>query len=440
MGSDAQARIRSQELWENRSVLAQSSPLHPRLHLDLARARRLAIAGQGLLVPPRPVDGRALIGLVEQIGYLQRDPLAAVAPSHLIVLWSRLGRFDVSLVNQALWQDRILFEYWAHAASIVPTSHLGAHRWAMRDYGRSDRVSDRRLRDWLSANRALRRRILSELDQRGPLSARALGGEARIKLASTGWSQERDVERMLFDLWVRGKVAVSGRDGRGRIWDLTSRWLGTDAATRAGSGRTTEEMTVRSLRALGVGTEIQIRQYMGAGRYRRLAEVLDRLVRRGEVVPATIDGPAGTLPGRWYVHQDDVRPDAATREVGADATTLLSPFDNLIIGRGRAELLFDFEFRMEIYLPAHLRRYGYYVLPILHRDRLIGRVDLRRDRARGRLVVVAVHAEADAPRGAPVGRSVRDALQRLAQFVGTPELEVGEVVSTPSTWARQLRS
>ncbi|MGC1185026.1 MAG: crosslink repair DNA glycosylase YcaQ family protein [Candidatus Dormiibacterota bacterium] len=406
--------------------------------MSLDQARRLAISGQRLLAPPVVVDSRSLTRLVEQIGYLQRDPLAAVAPSHLIVLWSRLGNFDTACLDEALWRERTLFEYWSHAASIVPTANLSAHRWAMRNYGRSDLLTDRRLRAWLSANRALRRRVLQQLDESGPLPARAFGGETRLPGQSTGWGRERDVERMLFDLWIRGNVAIAGRDGRGRIWDLASRWLGPVARTGALPGRSTEEMAVRSLRALGVGTEIQVRQYMGGGRHGQPAGVLNRLIRQGEVVAAVIDGPQGSLPGRWYVHPEDM---AGEQQTGARfSTTLLSPFDNLIIARRRTELLFDFQFRMEIYVPAQRRQYGYYVLPILHHERLIGRADLRRDRGRGRLVVVAIHGEPHAPGGAQVGKSLRDALQRLARFVGTEEVEMGQLLSTPPGWARPLRS
>jgi uncharacterized protein YcaQ len=420
-----------------------ASALRPlaRLQLSLGEARRLALAGQRLLASPLPVDVASVTRLVEQIGYLQRDPLSAVAPSHLLVLWSRLGNFDRSVVDRALWQERSLFEYWAHAASIVPTSDFSVHRWSMRNYGRGDTLRAQSLRAWVEANRSLKRQILNRLRELGPQPAGTFDGAVRAKFQSSGWNQDRDVERMLFHLWLGGRIAVAGRDGRGRLWELTERWLGPAVAGgKVSAGRLTEQVAERSLRALGVGTEIQIRQYMGAGRYGRLEGVLERLVQRGSVLPVAILGPEGPLPGRWFGHRDDLEAGRRLPPPAAPPTTLLSPFDNLIIGRRRTQLLFDFDFRMEIYLPAHLRRFGYYVLPILHGDRLIGRIDLRRDRTLGRLVAVAVHGEPDAPAGVEVGTSMREALQRLAQFVGVEEVEVGRLVSTPPAWHRPLRS
>lgn len=421
-------------------MLASSLRSGAQLQLSLAQARRLAVAGQRLLAPPTAVDLARVIRLVEQIGYLQRDPLSIVAPSHLLVLWSRLGTFDRALVDRALWQDRSLFEYWAHAASIVPTSDFPAHRWSMRNYGRGATNSDLRLRAWLEANRSLRRQILSRLRREGRLPAAAFGGAVRVRRPTSGWNEQREVERMLFHLWLGGTLSVAGRDGRGRLWELTERWLGPQlGGRRPSSTRLTEQLAERSLRALGVATELQIRQYMGAGRYGHLTRVLERLERRGALQAVTVQGAAGPLPGRWWAHRADLEGALPRASPAPWSTTLISPFDNLIIARRRTEALFDFDFKMEIYVPAGLRQYGYYVLPILHRDRLVGRVDLRRDRGLDRLVAVAVHGESGAPAGAEVGRGIRDALHRLAEFVGVGEVEVGQLLSVPPAWVPPLR-
>ncbi|MGA7173532.1 MAG: crosslink repair DNA glycosylase YcaQ family protein [Candidatus Dormiibacterota bacterium] len=408
--------------------------------LSLREARRAAVAGQKLLNPAHPVDSRGITELLDRIGYLQRDPISVVAPSHLLVLWSRLGNFDRTLVDRALWQDRTLFEYWAHGASIIPTGDFLAHLTSLRAYGLGERTSDQRRRSWMEANTDLRRRVLARLRQDGPQPAPSFDDEARVGWPTSGWGNERDVGRMLFHLWREGTVAVAGRDGRGRLWDLTKRWLGGSLQdAKAPPERLTERMAVRSLGALGVATETQIGTYMGAGRLGGLTTVLDRLERRGTVVQVTVRGAQGSLAGRWWTLSEEL--EAVPLPLGQSpwSTTLLSPFDNLLINRARTATLFDFDFRMEIYVPPQLRRYGYYVLAILHRDRLIGRVDLRRDRARGRLVAVAVHGEPGAPSGVEVGRGIRDALYRLAEFVGVSEVEVGQLVTVPSGWGAPLR-
>jgi len=386
------------------------------------------------------VDVAAITRLVERIGYLQRDPLAAVAPSHLLVLWSRLGCFDPCLIDQALWEERSLLEYWAHGASIIPTSDFVAHHRSLRRRGRSDGIVERRRRSWMAANRSLQDQILTGLRERGALPARAFIETASPGRDSTGWGHQHDAERMLFHLWLGGRVMVVGRNAPGRSWDLTERWLGPAVIRRhTPAARLTQELAERSLHALGVATELQIGHYMGAGTYAQLAAVLTPLVRKGAVLPVTIEGAAAPLPGRWLAHRDDLESLSVDPGHSGAATTFLSPFDNLIIDRARTRMLFGFDFRIETYVPPELRRFGYYVLPILHRGQLIGRADLRRDRHRNLLVAVALHGEPGAPGAAQVGESIRSALERLGRFVGMGGVEVGRLVSTPPAWERALR-
>jgi hypothetical protein len=427
-------------LWENRRALVTGVRSNPKLRLTLDQARRLALSGQRLGTAPSPVGMDAITHLVQDLGYLQRDPLAVVAPSHLLVLWSRLGNFDRSLVDRALWQDRSLFEYWAHAASIVPTADFAVHRWFMRNYATGDTLRERRLRDWLQENRPLTRRILTQLRTQGPLPASALDSEVKVRSRSGGWSEGGDVERLLFHLWRAGRVMVAGRDSRGRCWELTERWL-PKIPVPASKARLTAQVAEQSLRALGLGTANHIRDHIGAGRQGRLEGVLERLLRRGQVLQVEIAGTQGLLPGRWFLHSQDLaRAERLSPASESPWTTLLSPFDNLIIERRRTQLLFDFDFSMEIYMPQAGRRFGYYVLPILQGERLIGRVDARRDRNRDRLIAVSVFAEPGAPDSAAAGAGIRQALERLASFVGVGGVEVGRLVGTPRTWGRPLRS
>lgn len=176
-------------------------------------ARRLAIACQRLSGPRPPADAADILEVVRDLGCLQLDPTSAVARSHLLVLWSRLGRYDPALLDALLWRERALFEYWAHAASIVPTEDYPIHHLMIRRYARGEGAWPRRVRAWMEQNGALRDAILAALAARGPLLSRALPDVAAVPWASTGWTASRNVERMLAFLWAQGEVLVAGRRG-----------------------------------------------------------------------------------------------------------------------------------------------------------------------------------------------------------------------------------
>jgi len=243
----------------------------------------------------------------------------------------------------------------------------------------------RQLRDWLAANQTLRRSILRQLRANGPLPTSAIEDRAVTDWRSSGWTAGRNVDRMLDLLWTQGRILVAGRQGRQRVWDLAERVL----PAWAPASRPPEREVVR----------------------------LAALERAGRVERVRVAADGGELPGPWYVHADDL-PLLERLEAGdwQPRTALLSPFDNLLINRERTQRLFGFHYRTEIYVPKAARRYGYYVLPILHGDRLVGRVDPAMDRRSGRLVVHALHAEPDAP--AAAGPAVAAALQDLAAFLG----------------------
>jgi uncharacterized protein len=403
--------------------------------LDPTLARRLAVSRQRLSGPRPPSAGpEAVMATAADLASLQLDPIGVVARSHLLVLWSRLGRYDPAVVDALLWRERRLFEYWAHAAAIVCTQDLPIHSLLMRRYPSDRNAHNRRLRAWVAANQSLRRSILRQLRTSGPLPTRALEDRAQTSWQSSGWTAGRNVDRMLDVLWTQGRVMVAGRQGQQRVWDLAERWLPAWAPT----GRPPERQVVRlaaqrSLRALGVATARDIDRHFTAGRYPGLATVLAGLEREGRVERVRVADDGAEWPGPWYVHADDL-PLLERLENGdwRPRTTLLSPFDNLIIDRERTQRLFGFRFRMEIYVPRAARRYGYYVLPVLHGDRLVGRVDPAMDRRRGRLVVNAVHAEPAAP--AAAGPAVAAALGELAAFLGADGVELGQ--PPPERWRR----
>jgi uncharacterized protein YcaQ len=377
------------------------------------------------------------------LGCVQLDPISVVEKSHRLVWFSRVGPFARTDLERVLYQDRHLFEYWAHCASLVLTEDYAIHRHLMRRFrGRGEDLSER-TRAWVKQNDKLRRYLLREIRRHGPVPSRVLeeAGQDPVAWVSTGWTSGRNVSRMLDFLLMQGTILVAGRAGGQKLWDLAERVLPEWTPRERLPAREAERRAAaKSLRALGVATPRQIAQHFTRGRYPNLPRVLEELERKGRVARVAIKPPGQRepWPGTWYVHGDDL-PLAEQLQNGAwqPRTTLLSPFDNLICDRQRTRLVFNFDFTMEIYVPKAKRRYGYYVLPILHGDRLIGRVDPQFDRARGRLLVNAVHAEPDAPATRVAGRAVRGAIEELASFLGAAAIDY-DPARLPGPWRRDL--
>jgi uncharacterized protein len=406
--------------------------------LDPALARRLFVSRQHLAGPSRATgpgpDG--IMAVAADLASLQLDPISVVARSHRLVLWSRLGGYDPADLEALLWRERRLFEYWANAAAIVCTEDYPIHSLLMRRYPSARSAHNRKLRLWLAENQALRRSILRQLRAGDPLPSRALEDRSRTAWRSSGWTAGRNVERMLDVLWTQGRIMVAGRQGQQRVWDLAERFLPPWTQTRRPPEREVVRLAAqRSLRALGVATARDIGRHFTAGRYPRLQTVLAALERDGRVERVRLAADGAEWPGPWYVHADDL-PLLERLQAGdwQPRTTLLSPFDNLISDRERTRRLFGFDFRMELYVPKAARRYGYYVLPVLHGDRLVGRVDPAMDRRQNRRLVHAVHAEPDAP--ASAGPAVATALEELAKFLGADGVELRR--PPPPVWRSGL--
>lgn len=301
--------------------------------MSLTEARRIAIRAQLL-------DGGAqgVLETVRRLGSLQLDPIATVAPAQHLVLWSRLGNFDTRELDRLLWDARRLFEF---DAFVYPIESLPLLRARMRRNRRATTLKrDRWRREFVQQNAAFRRYVLRELERRGPLLSRELEDRSIHGRDEHRWYGNRYVGRMLQTLHVYGEIAVVGRRSGQRVWDLAERWYPE-----------TDTVTLRDAEHL-----------LAAQRFRALGAMLEK--------------------GEWHAH-----PDVSAEPVG-DRVTVLSPFDRLVHDRDRAEALFGFRYRLEMYVPAALREYGYYVLPILAGDRLVGRVEPRFDRRTGTLAVL----------------------------------------------------
>jgi uncharacterized protein YcaQ len=410
------------------------------LTLDPTIVRRLAITRQRLAGPRPPADGQGIMELFGDLGCVQIDPIRAVERTQYLVLFSRLGQYDLTMLDQPLWGERAVFEYWAHAASIVQTEDFPLYWRHMRDWAKGDRAWHKRSRAWMAENLAMRDYVLEELARNGPMASKDFRDETSSEWQSGGWTNGSTVRQMLSNLWEQGEILVSGRKSNQKIYDLRDRVL-PDWTPREELDwpEVVYRAAEKSVRALGAGRPAHIENHFTRGNYPDLQEALDRLEADGRIVKAAVVESGQEWPGPWYIHADDLAL-AAQIQNGQwqPRTTLLSPFDNLICDRNRTEELFDFFFRIEIYVPAAKRQYGYYVLPILHGDRLIGRIDPRMDRKKKRLNVMNVYAEPDAPMTAKTGRAVSRAIQELATFLGAKEIAYGE--NMPSGWEKALRS
>ncbi len=321
--------------------------------VSLDEARRIAVRAQLL-------DGSArnVLDTVRHLGFLQLDPIATVATPQHLVLWSRLGAFDRGELDRLLWTKRKLFEWNAY---IWPMEDLPLLRARMRSRTRGTEGERRWVNDWLKENAGFRRYVMRELERRGPLLSRELDDRSPRRGEQHRWYGSRRVAFMLEILQARGIVAIAGRRNGQRLWDLAERWypetetVPTRVAERA--------LAEKRFRARGV-----------------------RLERDG-----------------WHAH-----PEVADGPV-PDRVTLLSPFDQLIHDRARTEALFGFYYRLEMYVPKAKREYGYYVLPVLVGDRIVGRAEPRFDSKTGTLEVLGAWGDAS---------RLDEALEELAAFVG----------------------
>jgi uncharacterized protein len=368
--------------------------------LTIPQARRLAVAGQLLPAP----KGTGILDVVRHVGYLQLDPTNSIARNHLLVLWSRLGNYDEAELERLRWETRELYEY---SAAIVPVSDHPIHATSMRRYPNEYSWAEQ-VNVWLRDNAALRRAIVSQLRRRGPLPSRELEDIADRSWKSTGWTNERNVSRMLELMHAKGEVVVAGRSGQQRIWDLGKHWLPADSKISVAEAE--RRVVERSARNLGVATAKEIkREFFAGGPWPGALDAIDSLVRDGRLVRAEIEG----LRGERFVHVDHLKPPARRNH-----TTFLSPFDPLIRNRERTEALWDFHYRIEIYVPKAKRQYGYFVLPILHGDQLVGRIDPVVDR-KARVVHVNNVWWEPGRREIPLDKPLRS----LAKFVGADSIQ-----------------
>ena len=404
------------------------------LSVSLEAARRLALTKQALAGPRITASPKGVLEVARRIRCIQMDPINAIARTQHLVLFSRLGpRYRTSHLDGVAWKRKELFSYWAHAASYVLTEDYPIHSLRMRRWPEGESASADKVRKWVEANVPAQRHILSRIRKEGPLRSRDFSVKNVVPWSSTGWTEGQAVARVIDILWIKGKLMIAGRSGLDRVWDLADRWFPEwTPRDRMTEQQVVERAALYSLHALGVATQQHIAQYFTRNQYPGLKATLDRLAKKGEIVPVHVDPFAKP----WWVAADDV--EALERLADGEReprTTLLSPFDNLIAHRARTKELFDFDYTIEIYVPKNKRRFGYYVLPILHDGRLIGRIDSHFDRNEGAYVVDYVYAEEGAPRDRATGTAVRVAIESLASWLEATSIRFGRA----DAWRSSLR-
>lgn len=384
--------------------------------LSVAEARRIALAAQGFAQPRPPRAGTRQLNLaMARMATLQIDSVNVFARSHYLPLFSRLGPYDTAALDKLLFHRRAPYvEYWAHVASFIPAADWGLFGFrmdAMREkYGIQPD-------GWYQTHREIVDWVRSELAERGPLRPAQIEHDAK-KAARGPWWDWDVVKHALEYLWLFGEVAIAGRRGFERRYGLAEHVLPTGVlAAPISRPDAIRELIARAARSHGVGTASDLADYWRIKDRPAVATAIGELQDSGVLLPVTVRGwQSAGRPAKAWVHQDAALP----RRV--DAAAILTPFDPVVWFRDRAERLFDFEYRIEIYTPAPQRRFGYYSLPVLIGDDIVGRIDLKADRASSTLLVQSAWWEHGRP--ADAAARLADEVRAAARWQGLESISV----------------
>ena len=397
------------------------------LTLTVDEARMISLIAQHLEgVPARRRKRPTKVDVLEvfrALGCIQLDTISVVARSHETVLWSRLGPYDPALIRELHYPDRALIEYWVHAAAIAPVEMLPFLRRQMQRRRHDERSN---AGSWQATNRDLVLEVLGAVAQNGAMQSRDFERPAGPRADPWTWYGGKPAKQALDALWSAGELNIQQRIGFQRVYELTDDafpgWRDAELPTEAEERR---YFVSNALRAMGVATSRWTADYF-RGSSTHVSAVnalleLKSLAEEGLAIPARLDHlkePLWIDPAMWEILEA-----YRAGELRPARTTLLSPFDNLIWNRERALALFNFDYRIECYTPAEKRRYGYYSLPILHKGKLVGRLDPVYKRREKRLILNAVHLEPGVRPSSTLARAVRNALQSYLTHLGGGEIE-----------------
>jgi uncharacterized protein YcaQ len=377
--------------------------------LTLDQARRYALGAQGF-ADPRPggrVDVRHFRKVVDRIGLVQLDSVNVFSRTHYMPFFARLGSYDRAALDAWLWGSGEMFEYWGHEASLIPTRDHALWRWRM-----NGPLIWQRLESMRQEHPEYLDEVMSQVRERGPLRTAELHdpGE-RDGTSMWGWSKGKVALEALF---MEGKVSTATRRNFVRMYDVSERVIPAEhyAIDDLDPEQAQSELLLRAARFMGVATAADIADYPRI-RMPEARPLIERLAAKGDLIEVEVEGWSRTA----YLHPE------ATMPRRVEGRALLSPFDNLVWFRDRVERLWDFHYRIEIYVPEPKRVYGYYVLPFLLDGDLVARVDLKADRKAGALLVKGAFAEPEVDR-ARVARELRAELDAVATWMGLAEVKV----------------
>jgi uncharacterized protein YcaQ len=377
--------------------------------LTIDQARRLALGAQGF-TDPRPtgrIDVRHFRRVVDRIGLVQIDSVNVFSRTHYMPFFSRLGVYDRAALDAWLWGSGEMFEYWGHEASLIPVQDHYLWRWRMNatfDWARIEQMRQEHP-EYLD-------QVMEQVRDRGPLKAADLHDPGqRDGTSMWGWSKGKVALEALF---VGGRVTTSHRPNFTRMYDLSERVIAPEYLENTGLEREEAQsvLLLKAARSMGVATAADLADYPRI-RMPEARPLIERLADEGKLVVVEVDGwdrvaflyPGATLPRK------------------VEGRALLSPFDNLVWNRDRIERLWDFHYRIEIYVPEPKRVHGYYVLPFLLDGKLVARVDLKTDRKVGSLLVRGAFSEPGVD-VARVGHELREELELTASWLGLKDVVV----------------
>jgi len=388
--------------------------------------RRLFLQRQAIVSARPGFDKERLFELVERLGYIQVDSINVVERAHLLILFSREPGYRPGLLVELLEQDRRLFEHWTHDASILPVSYFPHWRHRFEAAGeslRGDRWKSRLGRDPHRVLDAVRERIRNE----GALRSRNFENDGGLKRSSWwGWTQEKAA---LEFLWRSGELAISRRDGFQKVYDRVEKVIpARDRRRRVGREASVDWKCREALTRLGAAAPVEITAFWGSFSLADARAWVKAEGKAGKLIPVAVETADGSKP-RTRVARPEFVESLRAAPAAPRGMRLLSPFDPLIRDRKRASWLFGFDYRIEVFVPAARRKYGYYVLPILEGDRFTGRIDLKTHRQAGFLEVKGLWWESGIEETVARRQALRRCLDRLARFVGVREVRAGKAAS-----------